>query len=221
MQGKKAIVIGGTGLVGSELVRQLLSDERFGEIHVFGRRATGHAHAKLKEHVISFEDPRSWEQLVQGDVLFSALGTTLKQAGSKSAQFRIDHDYQLFFAKAAAANQVPCLVLISAAMASENSLVFYSKMKGKLETAVRSLGFRKLVIIRPGILEGKREQERAGEKSGIRVIRFLNRFGIFRSQKPVPAITVARAMINAAMDPADGIKTFSLLEVFALAGESG
>ena len=109
----KAIVIGATGAVGKELVRALLDDARYTEVAVFVRRDPGVTHPKLTAHVINFEQPDTWRALVTGDVLFSALGTSLKQAGSKEAQRRIDYDYQYMFAEAAHANGVPHLVLLS------------------------------------------------------------------------------------------------------------
>jgi aspartate-semialdehyde dehydrogenase len=90
---KTALVIGATGLVGNELVHQLLADDRFGAVLVFVRRSMGISHSKLQEFIINFDEPQNWSHLVKGDVLFSALGTTLKKAGSKEAQYKIDHDY--------------------------------------------------------------------------------------------------------------------------------
>ena len=116
MEQRTAIVIGATGLVGHELVQQLLQDQRFVRVVVLGRRNSGFVHARLEEHLISFDQPEQWRHLVKGDVLFSALGTTLKTAGSKEAQYKVDHTYQLEVAKAAAANGVPVYVLVSSAI---------------------------------------------------------------------------------------------------------
>jgi len=216
----KALVIGATGLVGKALVTQLLEHPRFDSVHIFVRRATGNAHPKLKEHVITFDRPETWEEAVKGDVLFSALGTTLKAAGSKEAQYRVDHTYQLAFAKAAAAQGVPVYVLVSSAMAHPDSKIFYTRMKGALERDVGTLSFRHQHIFRPGLLAGEREEKRFGERLGFRLLRLLNRLGIAKQQRPVPAATLARAMVRASLDGAAPPRsTYTLLEVFRKAGE--
>ena len=138
---KTAVVIGATGLVGSELVALLLADSRFETVKVFVRRSTGRQHPKLEEHLVNFDAVETWKEQLTGDVLFSAMGTTLKQAGSKDAQYKIDYTYQYNVAKAAAENGVPQYVLISSAGASPKSRIFYSRMKGELEESVKKLTF--------------------------------------------------------------------------------
>jgi uncharacterized protein YbjT (DUF2867 family) len=217
--GRTAIVIGATGLVGSHLLDQLLADDRFSEVKIFGRRKSGHQHPKLKEFIIDFNAPLEWNHLVQGDVLFSALGTTLKTAGSKKAQYLIDHNYQYHFALAASKNHVPVYVLVSAAMANENSRIFYSRMKGELERDVKKLPFNSIHILQPGILDGERKEKRIGENLGMTIIKFLNSIGIAKKQKPVHAGIVAKAMINLSFKDDIPLGSYSLLEVFEQAGE--
>lgn len=214
MDKRTAIVIGATGLVGTQLVQQLLNDDRFREVKVFVRRSTGIINNKLQEHIIDFDAYSAWKHLVTGDVLFSALGTTIRQAGSKEAQYRIDHTYQYEFAKAAAENGVAVYVLVSAAMASPESKIFYSRIKGELERDISLLPFQYIHIIRPGMLTGNRKKKRTGEIIGTAVIRFLNRLGIARKQKPIDAAIVARAMINVSFKPGGKVNKYSLLEVF-------
>ncbi len=91
---KTAIVIGATGLVGEQLVALLLKDTRFEKVKTFVRRSANMNNPKLEEHVIDFDQPESWKKQVTGDVLYSALGTTLRVAGSKEAQYKIDYTYQ-------------------------------------------------------------------------------------------------------------------------------
>lgn len=214
---KTALVIGATGLVGNELVHQLLADDRFGAVLVFVRRSMGISHSKLQEFIINFDEPQSWNHLVKGDVLFSALGTTLKKEGSKEAQYKIDHDYQYNFAQAAAQNQVPVYVLVSSAMASVSSRIFYTRMKGELERDIQLLPFQAIHIMQPGMLQGNRKENRPGEKIGLYVIRLLNKMGIALKQKPIPAGLVAKAMINVSFKNDKRINVYALTQVFTAA----
>ena len=98
---KTALVIGATGLVGSTLVKQLLDDKNYNQIVQFVRTPSGINHPKLIEHCIDFADPNSYQDLVKGDVLYSAFGTTLKAAGSKEKQYQIDVTFVENFCKIA------------------------------------------------------------------------------------------------------------------------
>lgn len=192
----KALIIGATGATGEELLQMILKDETYKQVDIFVRREVNIKHEKLKIHVIDFDKSDEWKALVNGDVLFSCLGTTLEAAGSKEAQWKIDYGYQYEFAKIAQDNNVNNYVLISSSNASSNSLLFYTKMKGKLEEAVKALSFTKLIIFNPPILirEGS---ERKMEVIGIKVIKFFNKLGLFHSQKPMEIKLLAKAMIKA------------------------
>jgi uncharacterized protein YbjT (DUF2867 family) len=216
---KTAIVIGATGLVGNALVHQLLASQQFSKVVVLARRSTGVSHAKLEEHLINFDAPQSWQDLVQGDVLFSTLGTTLKQASSKEAQYRIDYTYQFETAAAAARNGVPNYVLVSSSGANSKSRIFYSRMKGELEAAVKKLPFRSICILQPSLLVGNRPEERLGEKLGYRVLNALNAVGVLKAYRPIQGETVAQAMVKAAIEGAPGIHVHALREIFTLAGK--
>jgi uncharacterized protein YbjT (DUF2867 family) len=132
-----ALVIGASGLVGSELTRHLSGNEQYEKIKIFTRRPLNISDPKLEEYVIDFDQPKQWKGLVQGNVLFSALGTTRKNAGSKGAQFKVDYKYQYNFAKAASENGVENYILISSAGSSPTSKFFYTRMKGILEKDIQ------------------------------------------------------------------------------------
>ena len=211
---KTAILIGATGMTGSCALQLLLKDERFLKVKIFTRRSTNILHPKLEEHIIDFDHTDSWKHLVTGDVLFSALGTTLKQAGGKVPQYKVDYTYQYNFAKAASDNEVPVYVLVSSVGANPDSLIFYSKMKGELEREIRKLAFRNIHILQPGPLEGLREKERKAEKIGISITRFITNLGLFKGYQPIHGQIVAKAMINASFDIQSPVKIYRLLEVF-------
>jgi uncharacterized protein YbjT (DUF2867 family) len=218
---KTALMIGATGLVGSHVLTQLLADDRFGKVIAFGRSPLATTHAKLDARVIDFSAPASWSSLVQGDVAFSSLGTTIKLAKTQEAQRKVDYDYQLDFARAAAKNGVPTYVLCSAASADPDSGRFYSRIKGELDRDVQTLGFERVRILRPSLLAGDRKDSRAGEKFGSAVLGALNAVGIARKYREIHGDVVARAMINAALDPEAGTRIFTLDEVFGEAERAG
>ena len=213
-----AVVIGGTGLVGSELLKLLLDDPRFAMVVSMGRRKTGLASPKLHEVIVDFEEPGEWAKAVQGDVAFSALGTTRSQAGSKEAQKRVDFDYQLDFAKAAGNNGVKRYALCSSASADAGSPMFYSRIKGELDRDVQALGFERVRIVRPSLLSGGREKERVGEKVGSAMLGAVNALGLLKKYREISGTLVARAMIEATFDPTPGTRVYTLDEVFAAAG---
>jgi uncharacterized protein YbjT (DUF2867 family) len=212
---RTAVVVGATGLVGAELVRQLLAEERFGEVVVLARRPTGVGHARLREHVVDFAAPAGWAGKVRGDVLFSALGTTLRAAGSKEAQYEIDHGHQLRAARAARENGAGALVLVSSVGASPGSRSFYLRMKGELERDVEALGFPRLRILRPGPLDGERHGHRAVEAATLRLLRPFAPL-LPAAARPIHASIVARAAIAAALDPAPGAQVLGPRDLFRL-----
>jgi uncharacterized protein YbjT (DUF2867 family) len=213
--GARAVVLGATGLVGAELVKLLLGDARFAAVAVLARRPTGVAHPKLAEHVVAFDAPDAWAPLVRGDVLFSALGTTLRAAGSEAAQYRVDHGYPYAAARAARENGVPACVLVSSAGASPRSRLFYSRMKGELERDVEALGFVRTRILRPGMLDGERKEHRRGERLALGLLRPLAPV-LPAPLRPIPAAAVARAAIAAALDPAPGTVRYEAADLFRL-----
>ena len=214
---RTAIVLGATGLVGKQLLRQLLADKRFVKVKVFVRRNTGLAHSKLESYVVNFDNPVLWQHLVTGDVLFSTLGTTLRKAGSQEAQYKVDYTYQYQMAKIAVENGVKIYVLVSAAFSSPDAGVFYSRIKGELERDVAKLAFKSIHIIRPGVLAGRREKTRWGEKLGAAGSRLVSLLPGLKKYRPVKDLEVARAMINASMSSSNGMHTYTLGEVAELA----
>ncbi|MHA7110546.1 oxidoreductase [Sunxiuqinia elliptica] len=221
MQKFTALLLGATGLVGGELLQQLLKDDRFDRIRVFTRRPLELSHPKLEQHQINFNAPGEWQALVQGDVLFSTLGTTMKKAGSKKNQFLVDYTYQYQFAKAASTNGVSAYVLVSSAGANPKSQIFYSRMKGELDRDVKALSFNQTIILRPSFLDGNRQEKRPFEQLGLKINRWLTRY-VFKKYRPTPAKVVAQAMINVAVNPKkySDYRIFELNELFKLANDN-
>ena len=192
----KAIVIGATGATGKSLLSLLATSSEVESIDCFGRRHPDFTHQKLNSHQIDFSHPDDWREKVQGDVLFACLGTTLKAAGSKEAQWAIDYEANLEFAKAARQNGVNTLV--SASGANSASRLFYQRMKGELEQALIALNFPCLIIFRPPLLI-RPNSDRLGEKIAERILYGFNRIGMLKSQRPLAVEKLAQAMLKAVL----------------------
>lgn len=201
----KAIVIGATGAVGKDLVEELLSRREYEKIITFTRRPLDIKSEKIESYIIDFDRPSDWAHLVKGDVLFSALGTSLKQAGSKEAQYRIDHDYQLSFAKAARENGVPHVVLVSSLGTNRSSSIFYLKLKGLIERDVEALQFPQLSILRPPSLIRK-HAKRPAETVSVKLFQLANALGLFKTMAPVPTEAVARKMADLGLETKKGVE---------------
>ena len=211
-----ANVIGATGLVGKQLVLKLLDDVNFEKVRIFVRRDTGFKHPKLEQQIIDFAKTETWQKLLTGDVLFSALGTTLKQAGSKEKQWEIDYTFNLNFAQKAKENGIENYVLVSSVGANSKSSVFYTRMKGELDEAVAKLGFKNLVILRPASLTGNRQNRRIAEEISVPVLNFLTRF-VLKNYRPISDEIVAKAMINMVLNKNQSKTIWEGAEIFNLA----
>jgi len=201
MENLHALVIGATGATGRELVNKLLLDDDFIQVSIFVRTAPNIKHKKLKTHVIDFKELEKNKDKINGDILFSALGTTKKDAGGKEQQYEIDYTYQYEFAKIAAENGVGQFSLVSSVGANAKSSFFYPKIKGALEEAVKKLDFQKIDIFQPPMLIRQPDLMRDGEKSGIKILNKLNKIGILKSQKPLAVESLAEKMLIIAKTP--------------------
>ena len=211
----KALVIGATGAVGKDLVKMLLEDASFESVTVFVRRPLGLENPKLTAHIVDFDHPEEWRELLRGDVLFSFLGTTIRAAGSQDAQWKVDYTYQLEAAKAARENGVGTYVLVSSIGASSRSRVFYTRMKGALEDAVKALGFPGCFILQPPSLIRK-GSDRFGEKAGVAFLKAFNAVGLMTSLKPMSTEAVATAMIRLSKSGRKGTETIVSQDILGL-----
>jgi uncharacterized protein YbjT (DUF2867 family) len=231
-RGQTACVIGGTGLVGSALVRALATDPRFERIVLLVRRPPNLADLeppgsvgdrrpprdRISVRLVDFSDRLSWEDALEGDVLFSVLGTTIRKAGSPDAQYAIDYGIQYAVAKSALARGFEGLVLVSSTGADPESRIFYFRMKGELDRDVSALSFPWVRILRPGPLDGERAERRVGEAVGVVLARGFAAMGIARDHRPIHADTVARAMIRVTDDRTPGVQILGPGALFSLGG---
>ncbi len=207
-----ALLAGSTGLVGRALAQRLLADPAYGLVHALVRRPTpGLAtDPKLLLHVVDFSAPEL--RLPACDDVYIALGTTIKVAGSQAAFRRVDFDAVVNTARAAQAAGATRLAVVSALGADANSRIFYNRVKGEMQQAVRSLGYRSLVLAQPSLLIGERsalgQAERPGERWAERLLRPV--MGLVpRGVRPIRAETVAHAMVQAMLAAPAGVHVLS------------
>lgn len=188
---KKALVIGSTGLVGSELIQLLLADGGCA-VTALVRKPMPINHNQLTQIVFDFEKPD--KSAVFADEIYCCLGTTIKVAGSKPAFYKVDFEYVLSIAHFALGNGASKFALVSSMGANKNSAIFYNKTKGAIEAAVTALGYKSLFILRPSVLLGDRKEFRLGEKIG-KVFMSAISFAIPKKYRPIEARQVAQAMV--------------------------
>jgi uncharacterized protein YbjT (DUF2867 family) len=198
---RTALIAGATGLTGQQLLKQLLVDARYAEVHVLVRKHVFAPDKKLIEHVVDFAALPNLPTLPKAvDDAFCCLGTTIKIAGSKAAFRSVDFDYVVNFARASKKSGAQRFVVMSALGANSESGVFYSRVKGEMEGALRDLGFAELHIFQPSFLVGNRSESRPGERVGIAAFQLISPllFGPARKYRAIEVTDVARAMIRAA-----------------------
>jgi uncharacterized protein YbjT (DUF2867 family) len=202
---RTALVAGATGLVGRELLQQLLASRAYAQVHALTRRPLPLTHGKLKVHEVHFD---ALPKLPAIDDVYIALGTTIKVAGSQAAFRAVDLDAVVAVARAAQAAGASRVAVVSALGANAKSGLFYNRVKGEMEQAVAQLGFDSLVIVRPSFLSGDRESlqqpARLGERMALAVAEPLA-FLIPKKYRAVSAQAVAAAMINRLGAAAPGV----------------
>ncbi len=211
----KALIIGATGATGKDLVDVLLRDPDYTEIVAFVRRPGGVTHPKLTEIITDYNKLEDVAGEINGDVWFSCLGTTLKTAGSREAQYRIDFEIPAGFAAIAKRNGVSRLVLLSSYGASATSRVFYSRIKGQLEEHLASLAFDQHIVFRPGLLLRK-NTDRLGEQLSAAALKFFNSLGLMRKLRPLPTSILAEKMAKAPKVFANGLHVVELAKIWEL-----
>ncbi len=196
MSSNTAIVIGSTGLVGSHLVKQLSESSAFNKVVSITRRPVDYQSALVENHVVDFSCLSDYSALFVGDVFFSCLGTTAKQAGSLAAQRLVDFGFQLEAAKLAKQQGVAHYLLVSSSGANASSLSAYLKMKGELEQAVELLDFDTTTIIQPSLLLGERPDARLAEGLASRVMPSVCKLPGLAKFRPIRGADVAKKLIE-------------------------
>lgn len=201
-----ALLAGATGLVGRECLRLLANDAAFGEVRALLRRPLTAADRlpQVRECITDFDKLADHPDWFAVSHVFCALGTTIKVAGSQAAFRQVDFEYPLAIAKLAKAQGAQHFYLVSALGANARSGVFYNRVKGELEDALKALNFASLTIAQPSLLMGERAEYRFGEEVGKRLAWLVP--GPWR---PVRAAQVAAGLVKAAKAGGSGVQVLS------------
>lgn len=222
---RKAVVAGATGLIGKELVRQLLADEAYGTVVALVRRETGFRHPKLRESFADYralakEGGRAMPELdLAGADVFCALGTTIKKAGSQAAFREVDCAYPLALGRLAKAQGAARFLIVTSIGANPASRMFYTRVKGEVEEALRELDLPALDLFRPSLLLGRREEFRFGERVAALFLPWFS--ALLGKYRPVHGRTVAAAMIRAAKSGGPGVRIHESSRIREMGAGSG
>lgn len=213
---RSVLLLGATGLVGNECLRLLSNDDAFDRVVVLSRRALDDnaRHSKVEAHVVNFDHLTAAARFFAVDQIICALGTTMKEAGSRRRFRTVDLLYPLIAAHLGIEREVSHFLLVSALGANARSLFFYSRIKGELEDGVSALPYRSLTIARPSVLVGTRENPRTAE----RITAGLS-FLAPASMRPIRASEVASALVRQAVLDEPGRRVLDSAELRGLARE--
>ena len=218
MAQKHALIAGATGLVGNEVLQQLIHGRQYHTISVLSRHEV-ETNSKRVETIIVNYDQLKDEDLPEADDVFCCLGTTMDKAGSKAAFRKVDYDYPLRIAEITHRRGAQQYLLVSAMGADKNSYFFYNQVKGEVEEAIASVGLETLHIFRPSMLLGERTETRIGEQIGQVMMQGVAPLmvGGLKKYQAIPAATVAEAMVHAAKKELKGAYIFESDKIQALA----
>lgn len=207
---KTALIIGSTGLIGSELLQILLDNPEYTSVVTFVKRDTGIQNPKLTQHIIDFDKPETYKEFVVGDDFFCTIGTTIKKAGSQKAFKKVDFEYPKQFALFAQENKVKNYLLISSLDANAKSSNFYLKTKGEIQDFLKTCNFESVSILQPSLLLGDRNEFRFAEKAGAFVMKLVSFVfvGKLKKYKAIQGNTVAKALYRIAQKNKKGFHIY-------------
>ena len=195
---KTALLFGASGLVGGQLLNQLISNNNYSKIKVFVRSVLQMSNPKIEIIETDFNNLANHKEDIKGDDCFFCIGTTKQNSPDKNEYRRVELDVPKDIAQIAKSNSVNSFVFVSSGYADPNSSGDYLKFKGLVEEELKRLSFNKLGIMRPSFLIGDRKEKRVGEKLGIFVFKLLSPLflGPLKKMKPIHSEKVAKAMIK-------------------------
>jgi uncharacterized protein YbjT (DUF2867 family) len=194
---KTALLFGASGLVGSHVLSQLISNNDYSKIKLFVRSSIDISDPKIEIIETDFNNLENHREDIKGDDCFFCIGTTKQNSPDKNEYRRVELEVPKQIAQIAKSNLVNSFVFVSSGYSDPKSSGDYLKFKGEVEEELKKLNFPKLGIMRPSFLLGDRKEKRIGEKIGIFVFKLLSPLflGPLKKMKPIHSATVAKGMI--------------------------
>jgi len=207
---KTAVILGASGLVGNEVLEQLLADPYYDHVKILVRKILPLNNKKLEQVVVNFGDLKKEADRISGDVFFCCLGTTIKTAGSQAAFVKVDYTYVMDAAELAKKNGAERFIVISSIGVTQSGGNFYLSVKRDVENGLARLKFLSLIIVRPSMLLGARKEFRPAERIAKVFMTGLGFLfvGKLKKYKGIPAATVAKAMIALSKTELEGVSVF-------------
>lgn len=167
---KTAVIIGATGAVGKEILKEILADDFYNKVYILGRQSIDKLadEERLTKIIVDFENLNFDTSILKDADVFASLGTTIKIAGSKENQRKIDVDYTVNFSKLCE-GKVKSFNVVSAIGANSKSKNFYNSLKGELEDKLKVMNLGVLRIFQPSLLISKRDDKRFLEELFMKV----------------------------------------------------
>ena len=197
---KTALIFGSSGLVGKNLLNQIINNSNYSKVKIFVRSSLEISDPKVEIINTDFKDLQKIENLIIGDDCFFCIGTTKKNSPDKNEYRRIELDLPKKIAQISKSNDIRSFIYVSSGFADPKNSGDYLKFKGLVEEEIKSLNFEKIGILRPSFLLGNRKENRVGEKIGIFIFKLLSPIfvGPIKKMKPIHSEKVAKAMIKIA-----------------------
>ena len=197
---KTALIFGSSGLVGKNLLNQIINNSNYSKVKIFVRSSLEISDPKVEIINTDFKDLQKIKNLIIGDDCFFCIGTTKKNSPDKNEYRRIELDLPKKIAQISKSNGIRSFIYVSSGFADSKNSSDYLKFKGLVEEEIKSLNFEKIGILRPSFLLGNRKEKRVGEKIGIFIFKLLSPlfFGPIKKMKPIHSEKVAKAMIKIA-----------------------
>jgi uncharacterized protein YbjT (DUF2867 family) len=215
----RVILVGASGLIGSNLLSELIRSEAISEILLLVRRSSGITSTKVKELIVNFDELNSYSLDIQANIIYSCLGTTKSETPDSSLYRQIDLEYPLNLAKLGQKNGVAQFHIISSLGSDAGSSNSYLKLKGELEQELKKLNIPSLHIYQPSFLIGERKENRLADKILKPIFRLIDPLliGPLKKYRSIKAADVAKVMLNQSMKDLKGTFIYPSIQIQELA----